>query len=65
METEEVLYKSESEMDDWSRDRNRRGPTQLDKSGIYHTCLGTEETPLILDGKSGMDGKLNLIVKSR
>jgi hypothetical protein len=32
METEEVLYKSESEIVDWTRDRNRRGPTQIGKA---------------------------------
>jgi hypothetical protein len=52
--------KSEEEIDDWTRDTNKRGPTQIGKSGIYHTCLGTEETPLILDGKSEMDRKTEL-----
>jgi hypothetical protein len=37
-----------------------RGPTQIGKRGIYHTCSGTEETPLILDGKSEMDRRTEL-----
>jgi hypothetical protein len=60
VETEEALLNQRMKFMTGPETGTERGPTQIDKRGIYHTCSGTEETPLILDGKSEMDRKTEL-----